>query len=212
LISADVRLGDERITVENSREVRELTAEELPAVLEAAQGRWRLLFQTAAGTGARASELLGLTWADFDKDSSTLSITKQLSREGTLVPPKTKNGRRTIQIAPGLSKALVASRLASEHSADADFIFAADTEPVGRYGLARRAFTRAVEKAGIKFDAETQRVSMHVFRHTAASRLIKAYDPATVAAYLGDDVATVVKHYVHVHLDASVNLGEALAI
>jgi integrase len=211
ILTADVALGSKRITVENKREVRELTAEELAAVLDAAQDRWRLMFRTAAGTGARASELLGLTWADFDKDAGTLSITKQLSREGTLIPPKTKNGKRTIQVAPGLVKALVAARLASEYSADADFIFAADTEPVGRYGLARRAFTRAVEKAGIEFDVKTERISMHVFRHTAASRLIKVHDPATVAAYLGDDVATVVKHYIHVHRDGSVNIGEALA-
>lgn len=213
LLTVDVALREERIVVENSREVRELTPEEAQNVIEATTGRWRLLVLTAAHTGARVSELLGLTWADFDKEQGTLSITKQLARDGSFCPPKTRNGRRVIQISEGLRKALIGHRVASEHSGDGDFIFAADTELVGRYGLARRAFSRAITKAGISYDSKAERVSLHVFRHTAASRLLNAgFDVTQVAAYLGDRVETIVKVYAHARPPAdNANLGEALA-
>jgi integrase len=212
VLSVDVRLGDERITVENAREIRVLTQDEVRAVVEAASPRWKTLIVTAASTGARVSELLGLTFKDLvlEQGNASISITKQLARDGSLCPPKTRNGKRVIEIGNGLRLALLAAYNAAE---DKDgFVFASDTEAVGRYGLARRAFTRAVEKSGVPYDPKVERISLHVFRHAAATRLVAAGESIQrVADYLGDTTETVYKVYVHSHrTEGDSNLGALL--
>jgi integrase len=72
------------------------------------------------------------------------------------------------------------------------------------YRLVQRALAKAIKDAGIKFDAETERVSFHSFRHGVATTLIaKGVDPQTVADHLGDDLATVISTYVHSNGGAS---------
>ena len=49
------------------------TKDEIRAMLNAAEGRWRPLIVTAIFTGLRASELRGLTWNDVGLDAGTLT-------------------------------------------------------------------------------------------------------------------------------------------
>ena len=195
ILDIDTRLGKKRIKVSNSRAIRKLDQAELAAVITAAAPRWRTMFLTAATTGARASELLGLTFPDLHlvEGEASISITKQLGRDGSLTPPKTSNGYRTIRIGEGLRLALLAEYNRADDKTS--FVFAQDTKPIGRYGLARRAFTRAVTQAGIEFDRNTEKVSLHCFRHAAARRMLRAAsDVQRVAVTLGDTVQTVVEH------------------
>lgn len=198
-LTFDVRFtGQRRIKVRRARQIFKPTPEEISAIVKAASTRWQALFLFEATTGARASEALGLTWADLNlvKDEATVSITKQLTREGTLGAPKTENGYRTLRIGEGLRVALLAEyNRAGDKRPDA-FVFAQDTEAVGRYGLGRRAFATAVTRAGIEFDRETQRLSQHCFRHTTAKRMLRqGFSVDQVAAYLGDTVQTIVSTY-----------------
>src|SRR5205823_2219068 len=75
-----------RIVVENKRETYKPNADEARAIVKTAKPRWQLLFLTEATTGIRASEGLGLTWADLNlaKGEGSITISKQLSRDGVL--------------------------------------------------------------------------------------------------------------------------------
>jgi integrase len=196
ILDIDTRLGKKRIKVSNSRAIRKLDQTELAAVIKAASPRWRALFLTAATIGAGASELLGLTFSDLHliEGEASISISKQLGRDGSLIPPKTANGHRTVRIGEGLRLALLAEYNRAEDKTG--FVFGQDTEAVGRYGLARRAFTRAVTNAGVEYDRATQKVSLHSFRHAAARRMLRdGLDVQRVALTLGDTVQTVVSTY-----------------
>jgi len=72
--------------------------------LVAAHGeRLEALFHLALKTAMRQGELLGLKWSDMDWTDETLRVQRQVQRiprKGfVLVEPKTRAGRRTIQLA-----------------------------------------------------------------------------------------------------------------
>src|SRR5581483_1969766 len=95
LMNVNIRLGEgERVKVRNARSVRTLTPEEAARVIKHTPEAWRTLVETAALTGARVSELLGLQWQDIDLATGTVKITKQLARTGEITRPKTANGTR----------------------------------------------------------------------------------------------------------------------
>jgi integrase len=83
----------ERPDVEDEREHRVLTDDEITSTLAAAGG-YRLLLQAAAQTGARKAEVLGLTWGDVDTQARTVSFDRQLNRQGRRVELKTKRSKR----------------------------------------------------------------------------------------------------------------------
>lgn len=215
LLNVNIRLGDgERVKVRNARKVRQLTPEESALVVAAVSSPWKILVETAALTGARVSELLGLQWQDIDLATGTVSITKQLSRAGQLVPPKTENGTRTIRIGERLRLALLAHYNATEDKRPEAFVFGQHTQAAGRYRLAARALAKAIKDAGVEFDPEKERVSFHCFRHSVASQLVRSnIDPQRLADHLGDSVQVVIDTYVHsVETDNDENLGELLAV
>jgi integrase len=147
---------------------RILTSEELSALLDAT-GSYRLLFEVAANTGARLSEVLGLTWGSIDFAAGTVTITQQLDRHGQLVELKTKRSRRTIELSSGLVMALRAHKLASEHSAPGDFVFTNRRgRPHDQRNIGGRVLARAIKRAKIAKPAPT----FHSLRHTFASAWI----------------------------------------
>ena len=85
---------------------------EVRSILAQLPGEYELLFLTAAITGLRAGELLGLRWRDFDAAGRTLRIASNVWRM-TLVTPKTEASVRTIHVPPPLSERLEAHRQAS---------------------------------------------------------------------------------------------------
>jgi integrase len=68
----------------------------------------------AASTGARRNELLALRWTDLDTDKKTLRIERaweQTKKFGLkLKPPKTKRGRRTIELDDASFAILISQR------------------------------------------------------------------------------------------------------
>jgi integrase len=68
------------------------------------------LYLTAILTGMRRGELLGLRWRDVDLATRTLWVRQALQRRARLplsfIEPKTKAGRRTIDLDPMLCEAL----------------------------------------------------------------------------------------------------------
>jgi integrase len=89
------------------RELHWPTSAQLGALLEASQGTlWEVPILLAAVTGARRSEILGISWEDVDLNASTIFIRRGVqpvrhpSDGGTVAftPLKTKRSRRVVQL------------------------------------------------------------------------------------------------------------------
>ena len=76
------------------------TLDEIRALLNTAQGRFRPFLVTAIATGMRASELRGLRWVDVDFDSAAIHVRQRADRYGVIDMPKSDAGTRTIPIIP----------------------------------------------------------------------------------------------------------------
>ncbi len=164
----------------DQREHRVLTDDELARVLAACGERSRLYFRTLAETGARESEVLGL--APRKVGDGTVSFERQLSRDGSLQPLKTRRSKRTIEITRGLSAEL---RLRGDQ---------ARVFPLLGHWAVRQDWSAAIRDAGLEPPAPV----IHDLRHTHASRLIAlGWDPVEVAKRLGDRVEQVLKTYAH---------------
>jgi integrase len=183
----------ERPKVTDGRPRRVLDDAELSALIASALDHHRLLIAIAGQTGARKGEVLGIAWGDVDTARRTITIDRQLNRQGVRVPTKTPRSRRTIAITPGLIAALNEHRLASGRPASSELVLhRADGRPYS-HDAADEALRSAVRRAGI-----APAPSFHDLRHTHASRLLAAgRDPAYVAARLGDTVAMVLSTYAH---------------
>ena len=162
--------------------------------------------QTGASTGARISELCGLTWADVridDLDEAELEFGWQVDRHGDRRPTKTDGSARTVPIPRELAVVLGRHKLAARYYASADFVFAARTSrPLQQRNVARAlrdAQERAVDEVGrptfpvlheVDTDGRPVRVprgvlpSMRSFRHTVASRALLAGESVDEVAFL----------------------------
>ena len=140
------------------------------------------------------SEALALRWVDVDLLEGSLNVRYSLGRDGTLGPPKTKAGERTVPLRPGLVDLLV--RLKPLDAIDNDFVFAGKRgKPLGYSNLRHRGFRTAVEKAGL----DGNNLTIHDLRHAAASLYIASGLTAVdVAAVLGhSDASVTLRVYAH---------------
>ena len=110
--------------------------------------------------------------------AAELTIERQRARDGRLVPLKTRTARRTIEVRPALA---------------AELRLSGGFECLG-HGAAYNAFNRALGAAQLHDPQPTP----HDLRHSHASKLIAGgWDPADVAARLGDRLPTVLSVYAH---------------
>jgi integrase len=124
-------------------------------VIAAARGQWRVLFILAALTGARLSELCGLTCADVrldDLDDAAVEFAWQVDRKGKRRPTKTDGSARTVPIPRELAVILAKHKLAIRNSRPDAYVFATATgrarsqRNVGR--ALRATQRRAVDEHG----------------------------------------------------------------
>jgi integrase len=85
---------------------------EIRAIIEHLNGRWRPLILTAIFTGLRASELRGLRWEDIDIKRAELHVRQRADKFKTIGKPKSASGQRTIPMPPILVKTLREWKLA----------------------------------------------------------------------------------------------------
>lgn len=165
------------------REMRLLTAEELGRLLDAANPRYRPLLATAAFTGLRLGELLGLRWRDVDFDAGVLHVRNQLGRDGKLVEPKMRQAVRDVVLAPRLGTILREQKLSlpPEHTSDEGYVFPSTAgTPLYWRNVSARGLDKAARKAGLgewRQDDDGKRrwksaVRMHDLRHYFASLMI----------------------------------------
>jgi integrase len=149
------------------------TKDEIRAMLNAAEGRWRPLIVTAVFTGLRASELRGLTWNDVDLKAETLTVRQRADRWNTIGSPKSASGKRTVPLAPIIVNTLKEWRLTcpkGEHN----LVFPNTVGNIEYLETIRRAGLGPIQfKAGITTDRHRPKYGLHSLRHAAASLFIE---------------------------------------
>lgn len=115
--------------------------EEIEQTLAAATEPYRTLFTVAALTGARVSELCGLTWSDVrlnEFDDAEITFAWQVDRKGNRRPTKTDGSARTVPIPRELAVILTRHKLASHNTQPEAFVFATRSgRPLGQRNVAR---------------------------------------------------------------------------
>jgi len=205
-IPTTLMLASERPKISQTKRRPIFIGEQLEQTIAAAHEPFRTLFVLAALTGARVSELCGLTWGNVridDLETAEIEFGWQVDRYGNRRPTKTDGSARTVPIPRELAVVLGRHKLAARYGAPTDFVFAARTgRPLQQRNVARAlrdAQRRATNAAGQRtfpilreVDADGRPVevlrgvlpSMHSFRHTVASRALLAGESVDEVAFL----------------------------
>ena len=145
-----------------------LTLEDQERFLSEIKGsKYELLYRTLLATGMRIGEALALERSDVDFEKRTVTVTKNVVYvDGKRIvqdTPKTQAGNRTLPLPENLCKEL----------------FDTQTEQLFPYSYnsVRLATERLAKATGIE-------VTLHILRHTYATRLEEAGIPPKVKQYL----------------------------
>lgn len=185
-----------------------LTIDVQKKFLEGAKGQsYENQFRFILQTGLRSGELVGLKWDDIDFENRTLTISRTMEfrykvGEWRVGPPKSKSGYRTIPLTDEAIRILKAqkeknSKIKVINLEWADQVFLCRKgEPV-KNSTYDTALFKICDKVGIK------RFSMHVLRHTFATRCIEAgMMPKTLQKILGhSNIGITMNLYVHITED-----------
>jgi integrase len=146
------------------------TRDEIKAIVNALDGRWRPLILTAIFTGLRASELRGLRWSDVDLDRRAIHVHQRADRFGGIGKPKSVTGSRTVPASPIVVNSLREWKLACPKG-ELDLVFpngAGNVEQLNN--IVRRGLQPAQVAAGVVDDDGRARYpGMHALRHFYAS-------------------------------------------
>lgn len=146
------------------------------------------IYHLAVKTGMRQGELLGLKWIDLQWGSGRLYVRRQVQDvrgEGRIFQePKTRSGRRTIQLGEGTLQALRLHRdrqqlqkaVAGERWQENDLIFPSNIGTPLDASNMRLDFKRIIKLSGIP------KVRFHDLRHTAASLMLNNGIPVIVVS------------------------------
>lgn len=198
--------------------VKPFTIDEQFKFLEIIRGtKLEMLFITALDTGMRQGELLALTWNDVDLTNRTITVNKtykvvkDLNTEkyvGTIQPPKTQKGTRTIPIPVHLANKLKQYKVKQKElrlkSAnlyeDNNLVFCNE---FGKY-LDSSNILKLFKK--ILKDNKLEDRKFHDLRHTYATRLFELGENAkTVQTILGhSNISITLDTYTHVLEDMKV--------
>jgi integrase len=128
----------------------------------------RCLFLTAAMTGLRQGELLGLRWRDVDWSAARIRVRQSYVR-GEFGTPKSRRSSRSVPLADRVAGELDRHFTASAFQADDDLVFCHPETgaPLDRSRLLKR-FKAAAKRAGVRD------VRFHDLRHTFGTRMAAA--------------------------------------
>ncbi len=150
------------------------------------------LYLTAAMTGLRQGELLGLRWRDVDFDARKIRVVSPYVR-GEFGDPKSAGSGRSVPMAERVSIALAGLCERSVYSRDRDLVFCHPEtgKPLDRSKLVRR-FKQAIDRA------EVHRITFHELRHTFGTRMAAAGTPMrTLQHWMGHADSKTTQIYAH---------------
>jgi integrase len=150
------------------------------------------LYLTAAMTGLRQGELIGLRWRDIDLDARKVRVVAPYVR-GEFADPKSERSGRSVPLAQRVADALTSHRERSLYAADGDLVFCHPEtgRPLDRSKLIRR-FKQATEQA------EVRQITFHELRHTFGTRMAANGVPLrTIQHWMGHADAKTTQIYAH---------------
>jgi len=204
-----VKLADRPVIRTTETRIKYLDQDELEKLLavtypDDAFGRIEpTLYLTAAMTGLRQGELLGLRWRDVDFDARRIRVVSPFVR-GEFGDPKSEGSGRSVPLAERAAVALRELRERSMYPRDRDLVFChPDTgNPLDRSKLVRR-FKQAIVRADV------HHVTFHELRHTFGTRMAAAGTPLrTLQHWMGHADSKTTQVYAHYQPSA----GEADAV
>jgi integrase len=144
--------------------------DEIRAIINILDGRWRPVILTAIFTGLRASELRGLTWADIDLERGELRVRQRADCFNAIGRPKSEAGERVVPLLPLLISTLRAHRLACPKG-KLDLGFPSGSGNVESHSnIVQRGLQPALVKAGVvDASAKAKYPGLHALRHFYAS-------------------------------------------
>jgi integrase len=169
-----------------------LTRTEINSLLADLGDEFRPVACVCAFAALRISEALGLCWGDVDFAAGTLSITKQLSRDGKeLTALKTRSSEAVLSLPAPLSAELRAhrerqARIGFERIQADSLVFQTRTgNPQSKRNALRRVQAVA-DRLGLR-NGEGELLGLHDLRHSTAGLLREAGLP-------DEEIALVLRH------------------
>jgi integrase len=196
--SNPVKLADRPVIRTTETRIKFLDQDELEKLLaipypDDAFGRLEpTLYLTAAMTGLRQGELLGLRWRDIDFEARRVRVVSPFVR-GEFGDPKSAGSGRSVPLAERAAVALRELRKRSLYPRDRDLVFChPDTgNPLDRSKLVRR-FKQAIVLADV------HHVTFHELRHTFGTRMAAAGTPLrTLQHWMGHADSKTTQVYAH---------------
>jgi integrase len=150
------------------------------------------LYLTAAMTGLRQGELIGLRWRDVDLQARKLRVVSPYVR-GEFSDPKAEGSGRSVPLAKRVAEALADLRDRSAYSDESELVFChpESGKPLDRSKLIRR-FKQATDRAGVR------PATFHELRHTFGTRMAANGVPLrTIQHWMGHADAKTTQVYAH---------------
>lgn len=163
--------------------------DEMKAILDAAEGETRWLFQFAFWSGLRTSELIALTWPQIDLPAGIVKVRHAVVVK-QMKAPKTDAGNRDVMLLPSARAAIEAQRSFTQLAGGRVFRF--QGEPIQTDKQIREWLWRPLlAKAGVRYRNPYQ------CRHTYASMLLsRGENPLWVATQMGHKTTEMIeRHY-----------------
>jgi integrase len=198
-----------------TKEIEILTEDQVTEVLNKLKGRpMYMLAAVGLSTGLRRGELLALRWKDVNLDTGVLQVERSLEQTKAglrFKEPKTKHGRRQVAVPGSVIAGLKHLRREQQETRLALGLGKDDPEGL----VFRRDDGRPMRPDNVSSEwrrlvavLKLPKVTLHAWRHTHASQLIRAnHDVLTISRRLGHGSPSITLN-VYGHLFKG---GDALA-
>ena len=163
---------------EPKTDIQPFTLEEVWKFINGVRADYRSYYLVRFFTGMRTSEIDGLTWENIDFNRREIVI-KQALVKGKMVPPKTQESYRAIQMSPWVYDALKEQQAVTYKRSD--YVFCSHTgEPLDYNNVNKRVWHPTLKIFGLK------KRNAYQTRHTAATLWLAAGEsPEWIASQMG---------------------------
>ena len=159
-------------------DIQPLTLEEVWKFINGVREDYRNYYLVRFLTGMRTSEIDGLTWENIDFNRREIVIKQALVKD-KIVPPKTQESYRAIQMSPWVYDALKEQQAITYKRSD--YVFCSHTgEPLDYNNVNKRVWHPTLKVLGLK------KRNAYQTRHTAATLWLAAGEsPEWIASQMG---------------------------